>query len=241
MGLSGNHHPFRPTGPLLALALVAVLVALAWLGMEHVFGVLEWLEIQVEAHFWPALAAYFVAFVALILTTLPVGTLFCLAGGYFFGLGLGASTALLAGTLGGTLTYLLVGALGGRWVRERLSHGRLEPWLKLLERDATWYLILLRVIPITPFFVVNAAAGLTRIRPLHFILASAVGLAPTTIIYAAVGRGLEAVAEAREMAGPKLLLEPGIGLPLLALAVLLLVAWFLHHRLHRQAAADPDG
>lgn len=236
MGLSGNRRAFRPTGPLLALGLVVVLVTLAWLGMEHVFGVLEWLESQVEAHFWPALAAYFVAFVLLILTTLPVGTLFCLAGGYFFGLGLGAGTALVAATLGATLTYLLVGALGGQRVREWISHGRMEPWLRLLERDATWYLILLRVIPITPFFIVNAAAGLTRIGPLHFILASGLGLVPTTFIYAAVGRGLEAITEAREIAGPKLLLEPAIGLPLLALVGLLVVAWVVHHRLHRQAA-----
>lgn len=208
--------------------------------MDHIFGVLEWLDRLVDSHFWPALAVYTLAFSLLVLTTLPIGTVFCLAGGYFFGLGLGASSALAAATLGALLTFLLVRRLGGQRVRERVSHGRLEPWLKLLERDATWYLILLRIIPIAPFFLVNAAAGLTRIGPLHFTLATLLGLLPTTLIYTSIGRGLDTVMEARELAGPQILLEPQIGLPLLALALILLVSWALHHRLRQQAVVKQD-
>ena len=232
--------PWLSSRGLRLLVTVAILlVLLAWLGMEHVFNLLEWLERRVERNYWAALALFSLAFVGLILTTLPVGTIFCLAGGYFFGLVTGATAALLAGTLGAFLTYALVRQVGGQRVREHFSRSRLEPWMLLLERDATWYLILLRIVPIAPFFVVNAAAGMTRIAPLHFLIATLVGLIPTSVIYAAVGRGLESASAARDLAGPRLLLEPEVGLPLLGLVGILVISWIVHRHMGRRS--EPGG
>lgn len=205
-------------------------------GAEPALDALEWLDGLVERHYWTALALYTGLFTLLVLTTLPVGTVFCLAGGFLFGLSAGASAGLLAATGGALLTVLLVRGLGGGHLRERLSQGQIEAWLKLLERDATWFLILLRLIPVVPFFLVNAAAGLTRIPLLQFGLATLVGLAPTTLIYAAIGRGLDSVSQARELAGPHILLDPQLAIPLLALAALILISWFIHHRLQRHQA-----
>lgn len=221
----------RVAGALGAVLLVAVLATIAWFGLDPAINALEWLEVRVERAFWPALAAYLALFTVLVLTTLPIGTVFCLAGGYLFGITLGSLAALLAATLGATLTLLLVRALGGRRLRKRLGRGRLEPALKLLERDATWYLVLLRVIPVMPFFPVNAAAGMVQIGVPHFMLATALGLAPTTIIYSAIGNGLNSVMDAREKAGPDLLLEPQVGLPLAALALLVSIALLIRRRI----------
>ncbi|MGY6552913.1 MAG: TVP38/TMEM64 family protein [Wenzhouxiangella sp.] len=224
----------RTAGAAGSVAALAILATIAWFGMEPAVNALEWLEAHVGRYFWAALAAYLVLFSLLILTTLPVGTVFCLAGGYLFGITLGAGAALLAATTGATLTVLLVRGFGGRRLREWLSRGRLERWLKLLERDATWYLIILRVIPIMPFFPVNAAAGATRIGIGHFIAATAIGMTPTTIIYAAIGSGLNSVVDAREAAGPQIFLQPEVAVPLALLALLIAISWAIHHRLHEE-------
>lgn len=224
----------RTAGAAGTLAAIAILATVAWFGMEPAISALEWIESHVESYFWTALAAYVVLFSLLILTTLPVGTVFCLAGGYLFGIGLGVAAALLAATLGATLTVLLVRGFGGRKLRDLLSRGRIERWLKLLERDATWYLIILRVIPIMPFFPVNAAAGATRIGIGQFMAATAAGLTPTTIIYASIGNGLNSVVDAREVAGPQIFLEPQVAIPLGLLALLISISWAIHHRLHEQ-------
>lgn len=217
-----------------AMGLLVGLAAIAWFGMEHVFDLLEALDGLVQRHYWSALALFTLGFVGLILTTLPVGTIFCLAGGYFFGLVAGATAALLAGTIGALLTLALVRAAGARKIRERAERGRTGPWIDLLERDITWYLILLRIIPVAPFFLVNAGAAMTRVRAGHFTAATAVGLLPTTVLYTAIGRGLDSISDTRERAGPRLLLEPMIALPLLSLAVILIGSWWLHKQLQRK-------
>ena len=235
--------PARPvwwrSGEMLGvIGLVAALAAVAWFGMDHVFDWLDRLDRLVQRHYWIALLVFAISFIGLILTTLPVGTVFCLAGGYFFGLSVGAATALVSGTIGALRTFLLVRSAAADKFRSRYDQGHLMQWVRVLERDATWYLILLRIIPIAPFFIVNAAAALTNIRAAHFTMATAVGLIPTTVLYATVGRGLDGIEDARERAGPALLLEPAIGLPLLGLGLILLLSWWWHHRLRQ---SQPQG
>ncbi len=211
----------------IAFLVVAVIVVLGRLGIEPVLEQLARLESLVKARFWLALATFVVAFVLLSLAALPVGTLFCLTGGYLFGVWLGAGAALLGASLGAFLTMILVRRFGGRVLRRRLARSRIEPWVQRIERDADWYVTLSRIIPVAPFFVVNAAAGMSQMPVWRFSLASTLGLIPITVVYAAVGNGLGSMLEARDMMGPELLLEPHIGLPLLALVVLIVSSWIL--------------
>jgi uncharacterized membrane protein YdjX (TVP38/TMEM64 family) len=222
----------RPTTEIfLALGIISAIACAAWLGLDPVFAALEWLETRVEENLAASLALFTLAFVVLSLTTLPVVTVFCLAAGYLFGAMIGTLFALLAGATGATLTFAVVRAVGGRRFRTRLPEGRFQRWLGLLERDVTWYLIVLRIIPVAPFFLINAAAGLTGISMLHFISVTVVGLLPLTLIYVSVGNGLETLTDSRELLGPGLLLQPQILLPLIALLALIGAARFLQHRL----------
>lgn len=227
----------RPTAEiLLALGVIVAFAAALWLGLDPVFAALEWLEAQAEQYPGRAAAVFMLAFVVLSLTTLPVVTVFCLAAGYLFGPASGIGFALLAGTAGATLTFVMVRLIGGQRLRKRLHQGRFERWLVLLEEDVTWYLIVLRIIPVAPFFLINAAAGLTGIGILHYVLATAVGLVPTTVVYVSVGSGLETLAESRELLGPGLLLEPRVGLPLLGLLMLIAAARVLQRHLRKRRA-----
>jgi len=222
---------FKPAGPMLVLAVAAVLIALAWLGIDHVFNLLLWMEQLIERYFWLSLLLFSLSFAGLVVVTLPVGSLFCVVGGYFFGVGLGAAAALIGASLGATLTFLMVRYGGGRKLRERVHEGRMQELLLMLERDATWYLILLRIIPVAPFFLVNATAGLTRIGYLQFSLATLAGLAPTTLIYASIGNGLGSILQARERAGPALLLAPEVAVPLAILVLIIILSYFARRRL----------
>lgn len=219
---------------LLALGVVGAFAAALWLGLDPVFAALEWLETRAEQELGWALAVFMLAFVGLSLTTLPVVTVFCLAAGYLFGVPIGIGFALLAGTTGATLTFVIVRSVGGQGLRLRLREGRFRRWLTLLEDDVTWYLIVLRIIPVAPFFLINAAAGLTGIGIVHYVLVTAVGLVPTTVVYVSVGSGLETLAESRDLLGPGLLLEPRVGLPLLGLLMLVAAARLLQRHLRKR-------
>ncbi len=221
-------------GLLLGVIFIAALLAVAGAGQDWLFELLALVEAGKREHLLAMMLAYMLAFAVLATLTLPVGTLFCLAAGYLFGIPLGFLAAMAGALLGATLTFVLVRSFGGTRIRQRLATGRAAPWLGALERDATWYLVLLRIVPVAPYFAVNAAAAVTGIRGGHFLLATAVGLVPTTLVYAAVGSGLESLLDARDMLGPALLLEPKIGLPLLGLAVIIITSWLIRHRLLSQ-------
>jgi uncharacterized membrane protein YdjX (TVP38/TMEM64 family) len=214
------------TGLLVLLLLAAVVIG----GVEPALAMLKQLEAVVERHFWLALAGFILGFIALVLLGLPIGTLFCLCGGYLFGVLIGALAALAGASLGALATFLLVRRMGGRRLREKLDTGVSDTLLTELERDAGWYLVLLRVIPFAPFFPVNAAAAMTAIHPSRFTLGTVIGLTPTTLLYAAIGNGVGSVLEAEELVGPDLWLRPSIWLPVSGLVLLLLFGLVWHHR-----------
>jgi uncharacterized membrane protein YdjX (TVP38/TMEM64 family) len=222
-------------GLLLGMVFIAAVVALVGTGQDWLFDFLALVEEGKREHYAAMMLAYVIAFAVLATLTLPVGTLFCLAAGYLFGMPTGFALALTGALISASLTFFLVRRFGGRKVRENLARGRTAPWLRSLERDATWYLILLRIVPVAPYFAVNAAAAVTGIGIVHFLVATAVGLVPTTIVYAAIGAGLGSLVEARDMLGPDILLQPEIGLPLLALVAIIVASWVIRRRLTQAA------
>lgn len=217
-------------GLMLGLVILAAVVALAGIGQDWLFDFLARVEEGKREHYVAMMLAYVFAFAILATITLPVGTLFCLAAGYLFGIVTGFAAAITGALLGAALTFVLVRRFGGNRVRSKLASGRAAPWLNSLEKEATWYLILLRIVPVAPYFAVNAAAAVTGISTGHFLLATALGLLPTTIVYAAVGAGLGSLVEARDMLGPEILLQPEIGLPLLGLVVIIVASWLIRRR-----------
>jgi uncharacterized membrane protein YdjX (TVP38/TMEM64 family) len=91
-------------------------------------------------------------------------------------------------------------------------------------RDAFAYLLALRLMPVAPFFAVNLAAGLARIRLRTFVLATLIGSAPSAFIFATLGAGLGGMFRRHARLGANLLLQPQIAGPLVALAALSLAA-----------------
>jgi len=229
--------PFRrwplTSGFILMLVVAAIILGFGAWGLEPVIELLLTIDTLIQAHFFTALAIYIGSFIVLASLAVPIGSLYCLTAGYLFGIPIGAAAALLSSMMAATLSFLMVRHFGDHGLRQRLERGRIAPLLAILERDATWYLIVLRIVPIAPFFVINAAAALAWISGPRFFLATLAGLIPTTLVYAAVGNGLGSLMEARSMMGPELLLRPSIGLPLLGLVVLILAS-LLAHRIMRR-------
>lgn len=221
----------------LALAALAISVVLAFavavsdIGQQAVLRLIGELEGAVARHFWPGVFVYVVAFAVLITLTLPLATVFTIAGGFLFGPGVGSAAALAGMVLGAVLTFMLMRLLGVREDSRALRHGRAQTAFEIMDRNAVFYVTLLRIVPVAPCFAVNAGAAITRIDFTRFLLASLVGLTPSAIVYGGVGSGLDSLIEASEVMSPALLLRPDIGLPMLGVVVLIGLSWLLRHRL----------
>ncbi|MDT8409777.1 MAG: VTT domain-containing protein [Wenzhouxiangellaceae bacterium] len=210
--------------------LMAWAVALVLVGASLVGGWLlagesgqSWHELLGElenrsAHKPLATAALFIAAFALTTAlTLPTATILCVAAGYVFGT-LGGTLVSLAGALGGAMiTFFSVRFLAGEKVRDFFLRGRSRHLIRLLERDSFFYLVVFRIVPVAPFFAINAAGAMIRISARRYLLATGLGLAPIVLIYSSVGAGIETVLQVGQASGPQILLQPQVFLPLLAL------------------------
>ncbi len=142
-------------------------------------------ELQQE-HPLIAYGLAFLVYVAVTGLSLPGATVLTLSYGWFFGLLRGIVLVSFASTAGATLAFLLSRYLFRDAIQRRFGD-RLIRFNDALERDGAFFLFTLRLIPVVPFFVINAVMGLTPIRTLSYWWVSQLGMLPGTAVYVFAG------------------------------------------------------
>jgi uncharacterized membrane protein YdjX (TVP38/TMEM64 family) len=161
---------------------------------------------QVERHFAVALLVFFAVYVAVAALSLPGAAVLTLAAGALFGRWWGTGVVSLASTAGATLAFLLTRYLFRAFVQERWGH-RLEPINRGVEADGAYYLFTLRLVPVVPFFLINAAMGLTRLPVRTFWWVSQLGMLPGTFLYVNAGTELAQIASPKDALSPTVLVS----------------------------------
>lgn len=122
------------------------------------------------------------------------GSVLTLAGGALFGPVAGTFYSLTGATLGAVLAFLIARYLAQGWVAHKAS-GRMKQLLDGVDAEGWRFIAFVRLVPLFPFNLLNYALGLTRIRLLHYILASYLFMLPGAFAYTYLGyAGREAVA-----------------------------------------------
>ncbi len=141
------------------------------------------------AHHVAVLTCYFLIYVTVTALSLPGATVMTLAGGALFGFWTGTIIVSFASSIGATLACVAARFLFRDWVQNRFGD-KLVAVNRGLETEGAFYLFTLRLIPVFPFFVVNLAMGLSRLRLPIFYLVSQLGMLPATMVYVNAGREL---------------------------------------------------
>lgn len=114
------------------------------------------------------------------------GSLLTLAGGALFGPLAGTFYNLTGATLGATLAFLVARYLASEWVA-RKTGGRMKQVMKGIDDEGWRFVAFTRLVPLFPFFLLNYALGLTRIRITHYILATYVFMLPAAFAFTYAG------------------------------------------------------
>ena len=194
----------------IVLALLALAVA-AWFGFDlGRFLTLEALKSRQAAlaalyaeRPLAVAAAFFVAYVAVTALSFPGATVMTLAGGAVFGLAAGTLLVSFASTLGATLAFLASRYLLRDSVERRYG-ARLAEIDRGVAREGAFYLFTLRLVPLVPFFVINLAMGLTRMRTWTYAWVSQLGMLAGTLAYVNAGTQLGRIESARGILSPAL-------------------------------------
>lgn len=181
-----------PSGSMLRL-IVVVLAALAVIAigrsqitLEQVVNREDQLRAFCDQEPVLSFSAVFLIYTAATGLSLPAAAGLTLATAWLFGFWTALVLVSFASTSGASLAFLASRWLLGQRLQQLYGH-RVRQLQAAVERDGVQYLLMLRLMPLMPFFLVNLLMGLTRMRLRTFWWASQLGMLPGTAVFVAAG------------------------------------------------------
>lgn len=150
----------------------------------------------------------------------PVGMILMLAGGFLLGPWVGAAAAILGNTGAAVLGYFAARFAAGDLIRARAGDGRLGKLIAGFGKNAFAYMLTLRLIPLSPFGLVNVAAGVAHAPFRAYLAATVVGSIPICLIYTNLGAGLGEVFRSGREPDLSVMTDPQVFVPLTCLALM---------------------
>jgi len=196
--------PRRLGRPLALLAAVVVLAVAAYaiisqggLSLEALIRHRMAIDAFVRAHRLLAVLIYIAVYTVAVAVSVPGAVFLTVAGGFLFGLALGASAAVIGATAGATVIFLIARTALGEPLLRRAGP-RAAQLAQGFRDDAFSYLLFLRLVPAFPFFLVNLVPAIAGVRLAPFVAATALGVIPGALVYAFAGTGLDSVISAQQ-------------------------------------------
>ncbi len=111
-------------------------------------------------------------------------------GGALFGVPAALVLTIAGSTAGAVASFLFARWMGRDYVEARLRASRFRSLRERLERHGFPIVVALRVFPLSNFVVTNYACGVAPIRARDYVLATALGMIPSTLLFVLLGAGL---------------------------------------------------
>ena len=219
----------------LAIVLIVEIFGLhGYLSMESVARNRLTLLSLVNHNYVLSIVLFLAVYVLLVALSLPGSQILTITAGLLFGTYLGATLAVVGATTGAGLLFLAVTRIFGIASIGRPG-SRVERLTAVLKADAWSYLLVLRLIPVVPFFAINLAAALVGIPFWTFALTTLFGIVPGALAYAMFGAGMGTMLQAGTVPGVLDLMTPELLLSTGGLATLAIVAIPVRRHIERRA------
>jgi uncharacterized membrane protein YdjX (TVP38/TMEM64 family) len=165
------------------------------------------------------------AYAVCVAISLPAGTLLTITGGFLFGTLHGGMLTVVGATIGATAVFL-----AARYAFAELFHGKAGPAVRRMEdgckNNALSCLLVLRLIPLFPFWLVNIVPGILGVSTPIYVIGTFIGIIPGSMIYASFGGGIGHILDQGGELDLGIIWNPEVLVPLIGLAVLALVPAF---------------
>jgi len=180
----------------------------------------EALKAFVADHRIASILGYFVLYAVAVAFAFPAASILTIFAGFVFGWFTAGILTVFAATTGAAAIFLAARTACGDVLRKRAG-----PFAAKLAdgfaEDAFGYLLVLRLAPVFPFFIINIAPAFFDIKLRTYVAATFLGIIPGTFAYTWLGQGLDSVivaAAGREISISDLV-TPEITIAFLGLAI----------------------
>jgi uncharacterized membrane protein YdjX (TVP38/TMEM64 family) len=170
-----------------------------------------------------AILAFMAIYIAAVAFSIPGAVWLTIAGGFVFGSIAATFYIVVAATIGATAIFLLA-----RYVLGDIFRAKAGQALKKMEdgfrKNALSYLLVLRLVPLFPFFLVNLVPAFLGVPLRIYVIGTFFGIIPGTFVFATVGAGVgDALAAGAGVDPAAALRQPTVIGALAGLAILALI------------------
>ena len=179
-----------------------------------------------DKNFTLSIISFWIFYVTLVVFSLPGAAVASVSGGYLFGLGGGLIINVTAASTGATLLFVLVryGLKSFNYNKSNTFNSNFVFRIKnALTINQVSIMLILRLVPVVPFFLANILPALVGVRLFNFIWTTIIGIIPGGIVFTWIGVGVGEVFDRNEYPNLELLFSPVILGPILGLVALLML------------------
>ena len=145
------------------------------------------------------------AFLFLAIFAIPGSIVLTVLSGAIFGAFNGVIIVSVCGTIGATCSFIIARFLLRNYLSKKF-HRQFLSINRGLNEDGILYLFILRLIPASPFVIINLVMGLTTLNIWTFIWTSFLGMIPGNVIYIFAGHEISEFDSPAEVMTPSLLI-----------------------------------
>jgi len=188
---------------------------------EHRQALLTWYE----GNRVLAVVSFMAVYILVVAFSVPGAVWMTIGGGFIFGAFLATASVVIAATLGAAAVFLAARYALGDYLRAKAGNAmrKMEDGFR---ENALSYLLVLRLVPLFPFWLVNLVPAFLGVPLRTFLIGTFVGIIPGSFVFVSVGNGLGAVFDAGEVPDLGIIFKPEILTPIIGLAVLALIPVF---------------
>ena len=179
---------------------------------------------------------YIGIYALMVAFSVPGALVATLTGGFLFGTWFGVFFTVIAATIGATIVFLAAKTALGDVLRAKAGPG-IQKMEQGFRENAFSYLMVLRLVPLFPFFLVNLAPAFLGVPLRTYAVATFFGIIPGTFVFSSVGNGLGAIFDRGGEPDLGIIFQPEVLLPILGLAALSLVP-VIYRRFSKDKAAS---
>ena len=141
-----------------------------------------------DSNFTLTVIIFILIYISVVTFSIPGATVLSVTGGFIFGLEVGLILNIISATIGATFLFLAV-----RLGFENLFRGsekgstKFSDLVEQLKVNEINLLILLRLIPVVPFFVANILPAIAGVSLKNFLWTTFLGIIPGGFVFALIG------------------------------------------------------
>jgi uncharacterized membrane protein YdjX (TVP38/TMEM64 family) len=171
---------------------------------------------------WSSAFGFALLYALVTAFSLPVGSILTVIGGFLFGT-VAATACIVAGaTLGAIAVFLAARSALHDYLRAKVGR-----WLERMEAgfkaNALSYMLVLRLIPLFPFWLVKLVPAFLGVSLRTYALGTLLGIIPGTFVYASLGNGLGKLLEAGQTPALDIIFDAEVLTPILGLVAVALL------------------